>query len=459
MVILLYATGCRVAVCTANFISIDWLWKNNASFVQDFPRKNQRSPRGSDFETSLLDYVEPYRSRGGLDVAALREFDFSAAKAVLIPSVPGFHTGAAMHRYGHMRLRAVLAREPLAPKFAQAPIVAQFSSLGSISEKWLADELRASMAAHAPPRGGAAAAAGTTNASAALMANASLPPLRIVWPTVESVRTSLEGWSAGGSLCCDTKNMKPMLQRYLHVWDGEGQRRHRAMPHIKSYLRAAPDGELAWCLITSANLSNAAWGQLQKGNTQLMIRHYEVSQQVRTHAGGRQERQRRELRRNICVWLCRSSLTSMLSVVFRSHLFVLFDRWACCSPRRTTLARCSCSNLATRRTSLARRTIRSSTRRKATSPRCRTSLRGTRTRISAMRRRPVRTLQLRRRLPLQRRLRQLHRLCLRCLRLLSCASFCCRRWMHRLDPHPHPAPLVLPLPPLALSPASARWRI
>lgn len=316
--ILLYATGCRVAVCTANFIGVDWLWKNNASFVQDFPRKNQCSPRGSDFETALLDYVEPYRSRGGLDVAALRDFDFSAAKAVLIPSVPGYHTGAAMHRYGHMRLRAVLSREPLPAKFAQAPIVAQFSSLGSISEKWLMDELRVSMAAHAPPRNGAPAmAAGATDASAALMSSASLPPLRIVWPTVESVRTSLEGWSAGCSLCCDEKNMKPMLQRYLHVWDGEGQRRHRAMPHIKSYLRAAPDGELAWCLITSANLSNSAWGQLQKGNTQLMIRHYEASRQACAHAykRARWQLQRSALWRNICVHGSQSFVASVFLVI------------------------------------------------------------------------------------------------------------------------------------------------
>jgi len=80
--------------------------------------------------------------------------------------------------------------------------------------------------------------------------------------------------------------MKAMLQPYMHVWDGEGQRRHRAMPHIKSYLRAADDGELAWCLVTSANCSNSAWGQLQKDGTQLMIRHYEVRQKEEMRSGG-----------------------------------------------------------------------------------------------------------------------------------------------------------------------------
>lgn len=33
----------------------------------------------------------------------------------------------------------------------------------------------------------------------------------------------------------------------------------------------------SWLLLTSANLSKAAWGALQKNNSQLMIRSYEVT--------------------------------------------------------------------------------------------------------------------------------------------------------------------------------------
>ena len=33
---------------------------------------------------------------------------------------------------------------------------------------------------------------------------------------------------------------------------------------------------IRWFLLTSSNLSKAAWGALQKNNTQLMIRSYEV---------------------------------------------------------------------------------------------------------------------------------------------------------------------------------------
>ena len=53
--------------------------------------------------------------------------------------------------------------------------------------------------------------------------------------------------------------------------------RRRAMPHIKSYMRVAKDGcQLAWFILTSANMSGAAWGKLQKGDSQLHCCHWEM---------------------------------------------------------------------------------------------------------------------------------------------------------------------------------------
>lgn len=47
------------------------------------------------------------------------------------------------------------------------------------------------------------------------------------------------------------------------------------MPHIKTYARYK-DSRCSWVLLTSHNLSKAAWGTLQKKETQLMIRSYEL---------------------------------------------------------------------------------------------------------------------------------------------------------------------------------------
>ena len=47
------------------------------------------------------------------------------------------------------------------------------------------------------------------------------------------------------------------------------------MPHIKTFLRHR-GSDVAWFLLTSANLSKAAWGSLQRNDTQLMVRSYEL---------------------------------------------------------------------------------------------------------------------------------------------------------------------------------------
>lgn len=49
------------------------------------------------------------------------------------------------------------------------------------------------------------------------------------------------------------------------------------MPHIKSYTRICKtDNICEWFLLTSANLSRAAWGEFQKNGSQLQIRSFEL---------------------------------------------------------------------------------------------------------------------------------------------------------------------------------------
>lgn len=79
----------------------------------------------------------------------------SAPPAVIRPrawsvcAVPGYHLGSAeMLKWGHPRLRALLNREPpFPPAFKGAPLVAQYSSMGSVDEAWLTGEFRESLAA------------------------------------------------------------------------------------------------------------------------------------------------------------------------------------------------------------------------------------------------------------------------------------------------------------------------
>ena len=265
LLLLFYGHGLRFIHTTANFLSCDVQYKNQAVFVQDFPRKESSQASWSsawwlhdDFERSLCEYFGSYVGIG-LDVLPqLRQFDYRAARAILIPSAPGSYTGQQMARYGHMKVRAVLQRELTdTADLAAQPIVAQFSSFGSVQSKWLT-ELRRSLGASAGPLQSSEPAA-----------------IRLVWPTLSDVRDSIEGWMAGGSLCCDSRNLNETVRPLLHRWDGRATGRHQAAPHIKSYCRA--NGQrAAYVLVTSANLSAAAWGQLQRDSTQLAVRHYEL---------------------------------------------------------------------------------------------------------------------------------------------------------------------------------------
>eukprot|EP00770_Monocercomonoides_exilis_P011027 MONOS_10975.1-p1 / transcript=MONOS_10975.1 / gene=MONOS_10975 / organism=Monocercomonoides_exilis_PA203 / gene_product=unspecified product / transcript_product=unspecified product / location=Mono_scaffold00524:147-3217(-) / protein_length=809 / sequence_SO=supercontig / SO=protein_coding / is_pseudo=false len=99
--------------------------------------------------------------------------------------------------------------------------------------------------------------------------------LHLVWPTVNEVAQSILGYSSGGSLCLSQKAVREFWKEYLCRWNGRQSGRQHMMPHSKIYTRVGHDGELRWAVITSANLSKAAWGFITKKNNSLRISNYE----------------------------------------------------------------------------------------------------------------------------------------------------------------------------------------
>ncbi|KAK8749256.1 hypothetical protein OTU49_015760 [Cherax quadricarinatus] len=74
-----------------------------------------------------------------------------------------------------------------------------------------------------------------------------------------------------------THEKQTWLAQHFHLWRSEKRKRTRVMPHIKTYTRLNKNCSAAqFLLLTSANLSKAAWGMLQKQNSQLFIRSYEA---------------------------------------------------------------------------------------------------------------------------------------------------------------------------------------
>ncbi|KAH9104914.1 hypothetical protein AeMF1_019144 [Aphanomyces euteiches] len=263
MMILFFDTFVRVAIFTANFVAGDWESKTQGVWMQEFPRRgSDASSDSSVFQSDLLDYM----SSLGPAVAKLCQdkfplYDFSKAEVLLVSSVPGiYRSPAEMEKYGHLRMKRLFQRSRLS-RSQDHPLICQYSSLGSLDEKWLVEFFKS-----------------MTGATSAVESPIPAGKLHCIWPSVAAVQNSIQGWDAGRSLPCSIKNMKPFLHKYLRAWDPpEELHRRNAMPHIKSYTTLDPNTRaLDYVLLTSANLSKAAWGTLQKNNTQFMIRSYEL---------------------------------------------------------------------------------------------------------------------------------------------------------------------------------------
>ncbi|XP_056134846.1 tyrosyl-DNA phosphodiesterase 1 [Lampris incognitus] len=272
MMLLWYEEGFRVVIMTSNLIRADWYQKTQGMWISPLFRRLPAGSAASDGESStffkrdLLEYLASYRVPELSDwIQRIKEHDLSETRVYLIASTPGRYVGSDMERWGHLRLRKLLYdhTHPV-PNEENWPVIGQFSSIGSMGldkTKWLGGEFQRTL---------------TTLGKSSLHP---APPIHLVYPTVEDVRTSLEGYPAGGSLpySIQTAQKQLWLHSYFHRWKADTTGRSHAMPHIKIYMRTSPDfTELVWFLITSANLSKAAWGALEKNNTQVMVRSYEL---------------------------------------------------------------------------------------------------------------------------------------------------------------------------------------
>ncbi|TTE07143.1 Tyrosyl-DNA phosphodiesterase 1 [Bagarius yarrelli] len=239
-----------------------------------YPRLPEGSPvtdgeSPTHFKRDLLEYLSAYRAPELEEwIDRIKQHDLSQTRIYLIGSTPGRFQGSDMEKWGHLKLRKLLSEHSHPIQNAESwPVIGQFSSIGSMGldkTKWLSAEFQRTM---------------TTLGKSGKSLSVPETPLLLVYPSVNNVRTSLEGYPAGGSLpySVQTAQKQIWLHSYFHEWKAESSGRSSAMPHIKTYMRTSPDfSQLAWFLVTSANLSKAAWGALEKNNTQMMVRSYEL---------------------------------------------------------------------------------------------------------------------------------------------------------------------------------------
>ena len=142
-------------------------------------------------------------------VKQLQLYDYESAEVILISSVPGRHTGPGRNKWGQWKLRdeLLLSRSDDSSKYENQRLLMQFSSIGSLkSGESFINELATSMS---PSTIGNID--NISENTAAKKRKITHTPeetegcVELVWPTVDSVRGSVQGWGAGFSLPCDSK--------------------------------------------------------------------------------------------------------------------------------------------------------------------------------------------------------------------------------------------------------------
>lgn len=221
----------------------------------------------TEFRKDLLKYLSSYKLADLQPwVVQIRKADFSSIKVFLITSIPGtYHETTNGYAHGHARVAWLLSKFS-APIEDNSPIVAQSSSIGSFGPNiggWLSSDFINSFRRDTKAVGLRA-----------------VPSFRMIYPSFNNVSNSHDGLLGGGCLPYggDTHQKQQWLQEYLYQWRADGRFRSKAMPHIKTYCRWS-EKKLYWYILTSANLSRAAWGSFNKSakvSPPLRINNYEA---------------------------------------------------------------------------------------------------------------------------------------------------------------------------------------
>ncbi|KAI1102373.1 phospholipase D/nuclease [Jackrogersella minutella] len=271
----------QVIIHTANMISKDWTNLTNGVWQtprlprlvgpQASSKLDMRIGRGPKFKADLLNYLRAYNTRRQICktmVDELEKYDFSAVRGALVASVPGRHDvneeDPNKTRWGWAGIKPVLRSIPVQEGKSEVVIPI-----------WLKRTLFDSLSLPS------------------VRANTPKPTFKIIFPTPDEIRGSLDGYASGGSIHMKIQSatqakqlqyMKPFLYHWANDCDKgtieEGKTRDggrkRAAPHIKTYIRYNENRTIDWALLTSANISKQAWGEATNGTGQIRIASWEI---------------------------------------------------------------------------------------------------------------------------------------------------------------------------------------
>ncbi|CAB0005704.1 unnamed protein product [Nesidiocoris tenuis] len=271
MMVFSYKDGSiRVVVSTANLVESDWDNRTQGVWVSP---KCPPLPDGSDtlsgesptrFKMCFIRYLSAYKVPELVPwIKKVSMADMSAIRVFFVGSVPGSHKGQALTQWGLGGLGSVLSDNLTVPEKNSYPLVLQCSSIGSMGpnpDSYLTGEVL------------------RTFCSGKKEGVVGKPDVKLVYPSFKNIADSYDGLLGGGCLPYSSKthDKQRWLTSYMCQWKSDKRHRSRAPPHIKSYCRVSPDNKkLSYFVLTSANLSKAAWGSFNKSGN-LSILSYEA---------------------------------------------------------------------------------------------------------------------------------------------------------------------------------------
>lgn len=274
MMLLGYKDGpMRVVVSTANLYEDDWhnrtqgLWMSEKLEPMPDVHDTAAGESVTGFRNDLLKYLTSYNNPKLQPwIVRVRKSNFTSVHVFLVTSIPGTHQeGSNGYAHGHARVGWLLSKH-CAEIEDTSPVVVQSSSLGSFGANpnvWLASEFVNSL-----------------RRDSKQMGMRKVAQLKLIYPSFNNVMGSHDGVMGGGCLPYGNQvhQKQVWLQNFLYQWKANGRFRSHSMPHIKTYCRWT-DKKLHWFILTSANVSKAAWGSFNKSssiNVPMRVNNYEA---------------------------------------------------------------------------------------------------------------------------------------------------------------------------------------
>jgi tyrosyl-DNA phosphodiesterase-1 len=302
----------QVIIHTANMIKQDWtnltqgVWCSPLLPLSTNSHSTETTPApigsGIRFKRDLLHYLRAYSSRTRDLVSQLEKYDFGAIRAAFIASTPSrisLNAPKQETSWGWLGLQEILSSIPCSSNHNQkgegnAVVVSQISSIATLGEKWV-DNFKDVLSSCQPSQ----------------TSTKKKTQIKIIFPTAEEIRRSLDGYASGGSIHMKIQStaqqkqlqlLRPMMCHWSSDTDSlaghslsrsaaststaavpeveipRKAHRNRAAPHIKTYIRFRSNAMEAidWAMLTSANLSQQAWGALTGKDNTVRICSYEV---------------------------------------------------------------------------------------------------------------------------------------------------------------------------------------